>query len=352
LFESFEQAETSTTRRFGGTGLGLTICRNLLDAMGGEIGVLSTPGTGSCFAFNVPFKRSRATLEVTPAREVPRPRSADALAGANVLLAEDNPINQQLALELLRRAGAVVDVAENGRIALERVQQKDYDVVLMDIHMPEMDGLEATRAIRDLGYTVPIVAVSADALEERQSHALESGCDDYVTKPIDFDRLLGSVQRLLTKDRPMTPRQRRASDPEPAIDERSILLSQRTPGINVGLAIRNHNGNVKLMLKLMGDFGEYYGDAGHRMREAVSTGQLEDAERLAHNLHGVAGSFGAGHLKEASKSLEHALIARDEPKLLGLINSFEIALTEVLESTQSLAGNEVSFRASDFEESR
>jgi HPt (histidine-containing phosphotransfer) domain-containing protein len=150
----------------------------------------------------------------------------------------------------------------------------------------------------------------------------------------------------------MTPRQRRASDPEPAIDERSILLSQRTPGINVGLAIRNHNGNVKLMLKLMGDFGEYYGDAGHRMREAVSTGQLEDAERLAHNLHGVAGSFGAGHLKEASKSLEHALIARDEPKLLGLINSFEIALTEVLESTQSLAGDEVSFRASDFEESR
>ena len=352
LFESFEQAETSTTRRFGGTGLGLTICRNLLDAMGGEIGVVSTPGTGSCFAFNVPFKRSRVTLEVTPAREIPRPRSADALAGANVLLAEDNPINQQLALELLRRAGAVVDVAENGRIALERVQQKDYDVVLMDIHMPEMDGLEATRAIRDLGYTVPIVAVSADALEERQSHALESGCDDYVTKPIDFDRLLGSVQRLLTKDRPMTPRQRRASDPEPAIDERSILLSQRTPGINVGLAIRNHNGNVKLMLKLMGDFGEYYGDAGHRMREAVSTDQLEDAERLAHNLHGVAGSFGAGHLKEASKSLEHALIARDEPKLLGLINSFEIALTEVLESTQSLAGNEVSFRASDFEESR
>jgi len=351
LFESFEQAETSTTRRFGGTGLGLTICRNLLDAMGGEIGVVSTPGTGSCFAFNVPFKRSRATLEVTPAPAVPRPRSADALAGAKVLLAEDNPINQQLALELLRRAGAVVDVAENGRIALERVQQKDYDIVLMDIHMPEMDGLEATQAIRDLGYTVPIIAVSADALEERQSRALEAGCDDYVTKPIDFDRLLGSVQRLLAKDRPATPRQRRASDPEPAIDERSILLSQRTPGINVGLAIRNHNGNVKLMLKLMGDFGEYYGDAGHRMRQAVSAGQLEDAERLAHNLHGVAGSFGAGHLKEASKSLEYALIAGDEGNLLGLINSFEIALTEVLESTQSLAGNELSFRASDFEES-
>jgi PAS domain S-box-containing protein len=351
LFESFEQAETSTTRRYGGTGLGLTICRNLLDVMGGEIGVVSTPGTGSCFAFNVPFKRSRATLEVTPPRGTVRPRSADALTGATVLLAEDNPINQQLALELLRRAGATVDVAENGRIALERVQQKDYDIILMDIHMPEMDGLEATRAIRELGYTVPIVAVSADALEERQSHALDSGCDDYITKPIDFDLLLGSVERLLTKHRSAAPRRRRAGDPEPAIDETSIVLSQRTPGINVGLAIRNHNGNVKLMLKLMGDFGMYYGDAGQRMREAVAAGQLEDAERLAHNLHGVAGSFGAGHLKEASKSLENALIAQDQPNLLGLINSFEIALTEVLESTQSLAENEVSFRASDFEES-
>jgi signal transduction histidine kinase/CheY-like chemotaxis protein/HPt (histidine-containing phosphotransfer) domain-containing protein/tetratricopeptide (TPR) repeat protein len=350
LFESFEQAETSTTRRYGGTGLGLTICRKLLDAMGGEIGVVSEPGTGSCFAFNVPFKRSRATLDLAPVREPVRPRSGDALAGATVLLAEDNPINQQLALELLRRAGATVDVAENGRIAVERVQQKDYDVILMDIHMPEMDGLEATRAIRDLGYTVPIVAVSADALEERQSHALDSGCDDYITKPIDFDLLLSSVHRLLAKDRLEAPRQRRASDPEPATDERSILLSQRTPGINVGLAIRNHNGNVKLMLKLMGDFGEYYGDAGHRMRANVSAGQLEDAERLAHNLHGVAGSFGAGHLKEASKSLENALIAGDETNLLGLINSFEIALTEVLESTQSLAGHEVSFRATDFEE--
>jgi HPt (histidine-containing phosphotransfer) domain-containing protein len=102
------------------------------------------------------------------------------------------------------------------------------------------------------------------------------------------------------------------------------------------------------MLKLMGDFGRYYGDAGQRMRDFVVASDLDSAERLAHNLHGVAGSFGAQHLKEASKTLELALGNRDSKNLLGLVQSFEIALTEVLESAEALASNEVSFRASDF----
>src|SRR5262249_14662458 len=162
-----------------------------------------------------------------------------------------------------------------------------------DIHMPELDGLEATRAIRAAGHQLPIIAVSADALAERRSSALAAGCSDYVTKPIDFDELLATLNRLLDSGAEL-PR-RRSSDVEVTSADVAALAAQRVPGINVGEAIKNHNGNVKLMLKLMGDFGKYYGDAGTRMRDYVQRGDADAAERLAHNLHGVAGSFGAAH---------------------------------------------------------
>jgi two-component system sensor histidine kinase/response regulator len=171
-----------------------------------------------------------------------------------------------------------------------------------------------------------------------------------VTKPIDFDELLGMLDRVLEADAAIAemPR-RRASDPEIDADAAARFSAQRVPGIDVGQAIRGHNGNVQLMLKLMGDFGKYYGDAAARMREAVSSDDFDTAERLAHNLHGVAGSFGAADLKEASKTLELAVAKGDSKNLLGLVHSFEMALNEVLESAESLASNEVSFRASDFD---
>ena len=276
--------------------------------------------------------------------------SDDVLHGLKILLAEDNPINQQLALEYLQRSEAEVDVAETGRIAVEKSAGKDYDVILMDIHMPEMDGLTAAGIIRKSNQHVPIIAVSADALEERRSSALAAGCNGYVTKPIDFDDLLATIARVLKPDGAVVemPR-RRASDPETDAEAAARFSSQRVPGIDVGLAIRGHNGNVQLMLRLMGDFGKYYGDAGARMREAVSSDDLDTAERLAHNLHGVAGSFGAAHLKDASKTLELAIGKGESTNLLGLVHSFEMALNEVLESAESLASNEVSLRASDFD---
>ena len=364
LFDSFEQAESSTTRNYGGTGLGLTICRRLVDMMKGEISVSSTVGEGSRFEFTAQVGYAKGEIEVVKRRVKTRDRSSQLFHDKRVLLAEDNPINQQLALAFLQRAGAIVEIAETGRQAVARAVANSYDVILMDIRMPEMDGLEATSELRKQGLNVPIIAVSADAIGERRSRALEAGCNGYVTKPIDFDTLVSECSQHmgLEIEGEEAPR-RRASDGELDHDEHGVL-SKRVPGINVGLAIKNHNDNVKLMLKLMGDFGTYYGDAGAKIRSYLLDGEWEEAERLAHNLRGVAGSFGATDLQEAAKVLELALVREDgsdelpgapggkmeeetSKNLLGLAQSFEVALTEVLEGAEALASKEVRLREGD-----
>ena len=221
--------------------------------------------------------------------------------------------------------------------------------------MPDEDS---SRILRAQKLSVPIIAVSADALASRKAAAMDAGCNAYLTKPIDFDELFNELATLLPEKEAANLR-RRAGDrqatevvkvePVETVNPEALPL-RRLPGIDVGDAIRGHNGNVKLMIKLMGDFGHYYGDAGAKMRKFVTQEQAEEAERLAHNLHGVAGSFGARRLKEASKILELALASGNAKNLIGLVQSFEIALTEVLESTEALASDEIPFRASDFGE--
>ena len=354
LFDSFEQAESSTTRRYGGTGLGLTICKRLVEVMGGTIEVHSEPGSGSRFSFTASLGVSAKPGIGREARK--RAPKASLLRGRRVLVAEDNPINQQLALEFLTRGGAEVEIAEDGRKAIDKATRSQHDVILMDIHMPEMDGLTATGILREQGIETPIIAVSADALLERREAARAAGCTAYLTKPIDFEALLIELERLWPEASASVDFGRRASDQAKAQaalagdepDGLSLLAQRRLPGIDVGLAIKGHNGNVKLMMKLMGDFGRYYGDAGRRIRDFIAQGQHEEAERLAHNLHGVAGSFGAARLKEASKTLELALTRNESAEFTGLVQSFEVALTEVLESAEALASDEVPLRASDF----
>jgi len=349
LFDSFEQAESSTTRRYGGTGLGLTICRRLVEVMGGEISIDSQPGEGSCFSFTVHLQYPEA-LEGDDHPQIQAQPSEYMLHDQHILVAEDNPINQQLALEFLERGGARVDIAETGRQAVEKATAQAYDAILMDIHMPELDGLEASRMLREQGLTVPIIAVSADALSTSKEAAAEAGCNAYITKPIDFGTLLSELARLLPVHDAHNLKRRASDRSDGHAEALAALPLRRLPGIDIGEAIRGHNGNVKLMIKLMGDFGRYYGDASAKMRAHVTDGQLEEAERLAHNLHGVAGSFGARRLKEAAKTLELALAEGDRKNLIGLVRSFEVALTEVLESTESLASDEIRFRASDFGE--
>jgi len=207
LFQSFHQADSSTSRRYGGTGLGLAISRKLAERMGGEVGVSSQLGEGSTFWFTVRLGR---TQQAQPALK-PLPHTADGVApgaAANgdphatgavlgrILAVDDNEVNLQIARELLRNQGFEVDVALDGQQALELVRVQAYDLVLMDMQMPVMDGLSATRAIRQLpeGLRLPIVAMTANAMEKDRQDCLEAGMNDFITKPMDPARLAAVVQ--------------------------------------------------------------------------------------------------------------------------------------------------------------
>ncbi|MGB1110340.1 MAG: response regulator [Gammaproteobacteria bacterium] len=280
-----------------------------------------------------PGESSAAQVTQPEARETPESR----LRGAHLLVVEDNKINQHVARRVLENAGMRVSLADNGAIALHMIQEQTFDGILMDVRMPVMDGLEATRELRQRpGFAaLPVIAMTANALAADREQCRQAGMNDHVAKPFEVTELLEVLSRWVEPGDP-TPSESNADDaPDESAEEHSASTSlPRLPGIDTAAGLDRVGGNSEQYRKLLSKFANSQSGAVQRIRQALERGDRESAQMEAHTLSGVAGNIGANMLKQAARNLELSLRAGDDPQ--ALVQAAEAALGHVLDSLQSL----------------
>jgi len=344
LFQPFTQADISTTRQFGGTGLGLAISHSLVTMMGGEIGVDSTEGKGSTFWFTAEVTALPSDLtEDTALTHRPQPKDArssvlERIAGLRILLVEDNEINQQVARELLNLAGMTVDIARNGKIAVDMVAETPYDAVLMDLQMPLMDGYQATQIIRadSRHKDLPIIAMTAHAMPSEREKCIAVGMNDHVTKPIDPDRLYAVLAAWAPRSgaRPANPTGKAAAaDSSTSAPASADALPDTIQGINLTEARTMVRENDVILRHLLGAFHAKYMDQANEIAALLTDGDLETAARAAHTLKGVSGNIRAERVYQAAKALDDQLRSGlGRPEVDACLKELSSALDEVRDS--------------------
>jgi len=325
LFLPFEQINTS---KYGGTGLGLFITRHLVQLMGGKVGIDSTPGLGSTFWFTARLQRSQncmTTLFSTTNLENAETHLRQSYRGAKLLLVEDNAIIREIIIKFLRSVGLEVESAEDGREAVEKAKINQYDLILMDMQMPNMDGLEATRTIRTLpGWeTTPIVALTANAFTEERRACAESGMNDFLAKPLKPELLYTTLLKWLP---PRVTNEPDEADRKPdgtvigndisitaqiqarkTAIEATLVLMAKVPGLNIPYCQSLLGGNIEKLMELLNLFITSHAHDMTALTANLAKGDHTTAKRLVHSLKGSAATLGIDNLAAMAKRLEELL---------------------------------------------
>ncbi len=315
LFDAFTQANGSTTREFGGTGLGLTICKQLTKMMQGEIWVESKLNKGSTFKFNAWF--GRQTEPAIHSTEVVT-TSIQNLNGIQILLVEDNLINQQIVQEMIEAEGVFVNIANNGKEAINMVKNNNFDAILMDIQMPEMDGYEATKLIRNYHTKIPIIAMTANAMRGDREKCLAAGMNDYISKPIDDNLLFAVLEKWV------------AGTLNKNYATITTDTNNKLEGINTTAGLKRLCGNQQLYYRLLRDFKHNYQHIIIEINHTIQQNKLEKAIYLVHTIGGTAGNLGIENVYKTAKNIE--LMLRSEQKITPtLLTQFSDDITKTMQ---------------------
>ncbi|MDR9499520.1 MAG: PAS domain-containing protein [Hydrogenovibrio sp.] len=342
LFRAFSQADTSITRQYGGTGLGLVISQRLVTLLaGGKIDVQTQLNQGSRFSFELPITLCTPEQLHQMHRESQQQPDTKLMTG-HVLLVEDNQINQEVARERLEQIGLTVTLAENGKVAVELAQSQDFDLILMDIQMPVMDGYQACLAIREFNKTTPIVALTAAATVEDRDKALKAGMDDHLSKPFSTDELqslIGQHLKSATQKKQTTKVHLMNKENQPDLSP-----------LDTQAGLEQLGGNHALYRKLLKHFGEqletdYRGivETLNDLGSDTTKETFETAQQLNHSLKGVAGNLAAQSLFDISQKIDAQLKKQQVPSD-AQITQFEQALSQTQQALQNYLADEPSER--------
>ena len=343
LFEAFTQADASTTRKFGGTGLGLTISKHLSQMMGGQIGVESTEGKGSTFWFTAILNKSSLKEDITTEKKskstiIDNSISKYYKSQVKILLAEDFPINQEVAIGILKKFGFTATIVENGQQVIDILEKQHYDLILMDIQMPQLDGLEATRIIRDsnsnvLNHDIPIIAMTANAMKGDEQKCLDAGMNGYVSKPIHPDLLYDAIIKQLlnlknlqkdTSDMEMFSSIKEQMAKHSNQDTKDEVYNKEQPIIDKIEYIDRLGDDEELFQTLMDIVLQSTPEQIEKLEVALNNKNSIDIKEQAHKLKGAFGNISATRLFYLTKNIEQSVRDNDIEMALSLFKKVKL----------------------------